>query len=204
MDKYVHLDKLTYLQDGTVLDTRTYNIDLNAGTTIDWDVSLLVSSPGPTSLVPPGWYVVPDNTAADGSGSAKSHQHVLLAGEEVNGLDGWDLDRLGWFKMAAGGQAVLRAEGLSQLAARFSPTIGDCAGGSYTASFRSGRLNSEDAGGRPVQELFPFVSGARVWRRHVELEHRESPLLSLSLQHRSESSTEKLPQKCAKVGTSVF
>ena len=95
------------MQDGTVLDTRTYNIDLNAGTTIDWDVSLLVSSPGPTSLVPPGWYVVPDNTAADGSGSAKSHQHVMLAGEEVNGLDGWDLDRLGWFKMAAGGQAVL-------------------------------------------------------------------------------------------------
>jgi hypothetical protein len=139
-----------------------------------------VSSPGPTSLVPPGWYVVPDTDL-----SASSHEHVLLAGEEVNGLDGWDLDRLGWFKMAAGGQAVLRAEGLRQLAARFSPQIADCAGGVYTASFQSGRLNSEDAGGRPVQDLFPFVSGVRVWRRHVELEHRDSPLLSLSLQHRS-------------------
>jgi hypothetical protein len=171
------------MQDGSVLDTRTYNIDLNAGTTIDWDVSLLVSSPGPTSLVPPGWYVVPD-TPPDDTSAARRHQHVLLAGEEVNGLDGWDLDRLGWFKMAAGGRAVLRAEGLSQLAARFSPTIADCAGGVYAASFRSGRLNSEEAGGRPVQELFPFVSGVRVWRRHVELEHRESPLLSLSLQHR--------------------
>ncbi len=170
------------IQDGTVLDTRTYNIDLNAGTTIDWDVSLLVSSPGPTSLVPPGWYVVPDTAIGGATGG---HEHVLLAGEEVNGLDGWDLDRLGWFKLAAGGRAVLRAEGLNQLAARFSPQIADCAAGVYTASFPSGRLNSEEAGGRPVQELYPFVSGARVWRRHVELEHRESPLLSLSLQHRS-------------------
>ena len=166
-----------------MLDTRTYNIDLNAGTTIDWDVSLLVSSPGPTSLVPPGWYVVPDSTPTTAGGN-RGHEHILLAGEEVNGLDGWDLDRLGWFKMAAGGQAVLRAEGLGQLAARFSPQITDCAGGVYTASFSSGRLNSEEAGGRPVQELYPFVSGARVWRRHVELEHKESPLLSLSLQHR--------------------
>ena len=53
-------------------------------------MSLQVSSPGPTSLVPPGWYVVPDTP---------SHHHTLLAGQEVNPLDGWDVDKLGWFKV---------------------------------------------------------------------------------------------------------
>ena len=29
--------------DGMMIDSRTYNVDLNTGTTIDWDVSLQVS-----------------------------------------------------------------------------------------------------------------------------------------------------------------
>ena len=32
---------------------------------------------------------------------------------------------------------------------------------------------------------FKFVSQVRVWRRHVEVEHGESPLVSVTLQHRS-------------------
>ena len=28
--------------DGVMIDSRTYNVDLNTGTTIDWDVSLQV------------------------------------------------------------------------------------------------------------------------------------------------------------------
>ena len=54
-------------------------------------MSLQVSSPGPTSLVPPGWYVVPELPG--------THQHTLLAGEQVNPLDGWDIEKLGWFKV---------------------------------------------------------------------------------------------------------
>ena len=39
--------------------------------------------------------------------------------------------------------------------------------------------------GRSVETMYPFISGVRIWRRHVELRHGESPLLSLTLQHRS-------------------
>ena len=40
--------------EGLVIDSRNYNVDLNSGTTIDWDVSLQVSSSGPSTLVPAG------------------------------------------------------------------------------------------------------------------------------------------------------
>ena len=78
-----------------IIDSRTYNVDLNTGTTIDWDVSLQVSSPGPTTLVPPGWYVTMDPETV-------SQSHTLLAGLPVNDLDGWDVTRLGWMKAGAG------------------------------------------------------------------------------------------------------
>ena len=75
-------------------------------------MSLQVSSPGPTSLVPPGWYVVPD---------LPSHHHTLLAGEEVHPLDGWDVEKLGWFKTGMGGQPV--ADRLDQLIQSFIPKV---------------------------------------------------------------------------------
>ncbi len=37
----------------------------------------------------------------------------------------------------------------------------------------------------PLPSLFPFVRSVRVFRRHVEVRHSESPLVSLTLQHRS-------------------
>ena len=36
-----------------------------------------------------------------------------------------------------------------------------------------------------LTQVYPFIGGVRVWRRHVELTHRESPLLTLTLQHRT-------------------
>ena len=137
-------------------------------------MSLQVSSPGPTSLVPPGWYVVPESS---------THHHTLLAGEEVNPLDGWDVDKLGWFKTGLSGEGV--AEELDQLMLKFSPQVENCATGEYSAIFKSGKINQDEVGGRPVQQLFPFIQSVRVWRRHIEMEHKDSPLLSLSLQHRS-------------------
>ena len=53
---------------------------------LDWDVSVVVSSPGPTTLLPPGWYTNPDLS------------HTLLAGLHLNTLDGWDVTKLGWLK----------------------------------------------------------------------------------------------------------
>ena len=75
--------------EGLIIDSRTYNVDLNSGTTIDWDVSLQVSSSGPSTLVPPGWYVSVEQESS-------SHSHNLLAGLEINDLDGWDITKLGW------------------------------------------------------------------------------------------------------------
>ena len=36
-----------------------------------------------------------------------------------------------------------------------------------------------------MREDYSFAAGVRIWRRHVEIEHGESPLLALSLQHRN-------------------
>ena len=36
-----------------------------------------------------------------------------------------------------------------------------------------------------MREDHSFAAGVRIWRRHVEVEHGESPLLALTLQHRN-------------------
>ena len=48
-----------------------------------------------------------------------------------------------------------------------------------------GEIDRSSVSGRDVRADYSFVAGVRVWRRHVEVEHRESPLLGLSLQHRT-------------------
>ena len=166
--------------EGAEVDSRTYNVDLNTGTTIDWDVSLQVSSPGPSTLVPPGWYVALDP-------GRPAHSHTLLSGLTINELDGWDVTKLGWMK--AGGRDEVVTASLEQLAQAFSPQVESCAGGRHRGTFASSvKIDEAELGGgqgRPLHHLYPFVGGVRVWRRHVEVEHRESPLLGLSLQHRS-------------------
>ena len=67
----------------------------------------------------------------------------------------------------------------------FSPRVSDCVAGLYSATFSSGIINQAGVGGRRVEDVYSFVKQVRTWRRHVEVQHRESPLLSLSLQHRS-------------------
>jgi len=164
-------------EKGDIVDTRSYNIDLNSGSTIDWDVTLQVSSPGPTTLVPSGWYVVPDHP---------SHKHTLLPGLDVNGLDGWDIHKLGWLK--AGKLGAVVTSSLEQLVQSYIPVVKNCAAGKYEGSFTSGiEINKNEVGGqgRSLTEVYPFISGVRIWRRHVEMKHGESPLLALTLQHRS-------------------
>jgi len=160
-------------EQGEVVDTRQYSIDLNSGTTIDWDVSLQVSSPGPSTLVPPGWYVVPDTPG---------QQHSLLAGLDVNPLEGWDPAKVGWVK--AGPDRTFVTSGLRHLLQYFTPQVQSCSQGKYTGSFSGGQINRE-LGGRHLTEVFPFIRLVRVWRRHAELLHKESPLLTLTLQHRT-------------------
>ena len=144
------------------------------GSTIDWDVTLQVSSPGPSTLVPAGWYVVP-----------QSQRHSLLAGLEVNELDSWDVRKLGWLKAHKNGEMVTSS--YQQLAASFLPTVTSCSSGVTEGKFR--QTVEIDKGlegrGRSVTVVHPFIKGVRVWQRHVQLQHRDSPLLSVSLQHRS-------------------
>ena len=58
---------------------------------MDWEVSLQVSSSGPSHALPPGWYIVSPDSANEGSSG-------LLGNVPVNGLDEWDINKLGWFK----------------------------------------------------------------------------------------------------------
>ena len=146
-----------------------------AGTSIDWYVTLQMTSPGPATLVPPGWYVLPDHH--------QHHRHTLLAGLPVNNLDSWDINKLGWLKIDNSGR--LATPSLQQLQQQFLPTVDSCAGGRYSGVFARGFIDKQDIGGTSVTEEFPFVSNIHVWQRHVEMEHKESPLLALTLQHRN-------------------
>ena len=39
---------------------------------------------------------------------------------------------------------------------------------------------------RKVDDMYSFIKSVKIWRRHVEVTHRTSPLLLLTMQHRSE------------------
>ena len=117
-----------------------------------------------------------------------SHSHTLLAGVNVNGLDGWDINKLGWLKAGKKGGVVTSS--LEQLVKAFVPTVENCADGRYGGTFTKGvevdRLLVDGLGQkRRLTDVYPFIGDIRVWRRHVEMEHKESPLLALTLQHRS-------------------
>ena len=49
----------------------------------------------------------------------------------------------------------------------------------------SGEIDKGRLEARDVREDHSFAAGVRIWRRHVEVEHGESPLLALTLQHRN-------------------
>ena len=49
----------------------------------------------------------------------------------------------------------------------------------------SGEIDKGRLDARDVRGDHSWAAGVRIWRRHVEVEHGESPLLALTLQHRS-------------------
>ena len=53
-------------------------------------VTIVVSSGGPSSLVPPGWYVTSDQV--------RPGRAELWTGLDINDLDTWDVTKLGWVK----------------------------------------------------------------------------------------------------------
>ena len=111
------------------------------------------------------------------------HRHTLLAGLTVNGLDEWDINNLGWLKADKNGNSVTSS--LEELKQQFSPSVESCAKGHYSGFFSSGEIDRPDIGGRTVTDEFPFISAINVWHRHIEMKHKESPFLALTIQHRS-------------------
>ena len=111
-----------------------------AGVALDWYMTLHLSSPGPASVVPSGWYLARDS----------STPHTLEAGLAFNELDGWDPAKLGWVKLGRGGGLVSR--GLDQLAAHFLPRVENCGRGDTSGHFT--RCCTQDIN-RSLKSVFP-------------------------------------------------
>ena len=92
------------------------------GTALDWYMTLHLSSPGPASVLTPGWYVTP----------ADSHDR-LIGGVDLNDLNTWDVDRLGWVKVGLGGR--LTSPSMDQLSRYFVPRVESCVNGVNTGHF---------------------------------------------------------------------
>ena len=158
---------------GEVVDSRMFNVNLNTGAMMDWYVRIVISSAGPTTLLSPGWYV-----------SREASRSQLMAGLDINGLHTWDVTRPGWVK-AGPRPGEFLTQNLGQLAHHFRPEVTNCGGGQLTAAFSRVFIDQAELGGREVRQEFPFISGVRVWERFVELEHSQSPVLAVTLQHRT-------------------
>eukprot|EP00093_Oithona_nana_P014457 14457.XXX_467503_458791_1 [CDS] Oithona nana genome sequencing. len=160
--------------DGVITDARVYNIDLNAGTSVDWEVSLQVGSAGPTHSMPGGWYI---EDPADS---------FLLGNLPINGLDEWDVSKLGWFKSRSPTENHMDSTGQQIIRQAFKVQVENCALNSYKYQFFRGFMDHNQLdGGRRVEIMYPFIQSTSVWRRHVEVTHRESPLLVMTMQHRT-------------------
>ena len=89
--------------------------------------------------------------------------------------------------MKADMRGTLVTGGLQQLVQAYRPRVDSCTAGQYQGSFSPGtQIDKTIAGqGKRVTDLHTFLQGVRVWQRHVEMRHKESPLLALTLQHRN-------------------
>ncbi|TRY75096.1 hypothetical protein TCAL_00601 [Tigriopus californicus] len=160
---------------GNLLDRRTISVDLNSGVSVDWAVGLMVSSPGPKASVPPGWYF-----------SAEGLQQDLFGNVPVNGLNEWNVQKLGWFKSQHRRMDLFESRSRHQ-PHLVSPIIEDCASNTFKATFATEFVNENQLkSARSLKQLHSFIKEIQVWNRHVEVVHRESPLLVLTLQHQKE------------------
>jgi len=160
-------------RSGVVVDRRMFSVDLNTGAAIDWYVSIVISSGGHSPVLPPGWYVTNNNNVSP---------RTLYTCPRVNGLDEWDVTKLGWAKIT---NQKLVTHNLEQLSNYFRPAVDSCTRGDIKAHFPGVMMDQSDIRGRDVSHEFPFISQVHTWHRHVEVDHSQSPVLSLTLQHSS-------------------
>ena len=73
------------------------------GTSVDWEVSLQLSSTGPSNILPPDWYFmeIEDDISLRNTTS-------LYGNVPINNLNEWSLDKLGWYKTSKRTRAMYR------------------------------------------------------------------------------------------------
>ena len=59
---------------------------------MDWEVSLQLSSTGPSNILPPNWYFMQIGD------EITSNSTYLYGNVPINNLNEWSLDKLGWYK----------------------------------------------------------------------------------------------------------
>lgn len=100
-------------------------------------------------------------------------------------MNEWDITKLGWFKSRSPTEDHI--DSTQQIIRQaFKVQAENCADNNYKYQFFRGFLDENQLdGARRIEEMFPFVEKASIRRRHVEVTHRESPLLVMTMQHRN-------------------
>ena len=82
---------------------------------------------GPTVSLPPGWYFSRENSHDD-----------LRFNVPINGLDEWDIEKLGWFKAPSSGgrEPVLDVSAAEQIKRALNVQVVDCKRNLYTTEVR--------------------------------------------------------------------
>ena len=84
------------------------------GTSVDWEVSLQLSSTGPSNILPPGWYFMQMEDAV-----TLRNLTSLYGNVPINNLNEWSLDKLGWYKTSK------RRRLYRQMEKKYSPSAED-------------------------------------------------------------------------------
>jgi len=101
-------------------------------------------------------------------------------------LNEWDVTKLGWLKSRSPTENHIDSAGQQIIRQSFKVEVEDCSANNFKYQFFRGFLDQNQLeGGRRIQEMFPFIKKTSIWQRHVEITHRESPLLVMTMQHRS-------------------
>ena len=118
---------------------------------MDWEVSLQLSSTGPSNILPPNWYFMQIGD------EITSNSTYLYGNVPINNLNEWSLDKLGWYKTSRRRRKMSRrmqkivdsnfhqtkndqvvAHTFSQIKRALNVKVKNCAGNahSYTVRFK--------------------------------------------------------------------
>ena len=118
---------------------------------MDWEVSLQLSSTGPSNILPPNWYFMQIGD------EITSNSTYLYGNVPINNLNEWSLDKLGWYKTSRRRRNMSRrmqkivdsnfhqtkddqvvAHTFSQIKRALNVKVKNCAGNahSYTVKFK--------------------------------------------------------------------